>query len=457
MARIALRQLPMSEASSAPESITRFGEKLVYFPEPSEIIYLHFRTEEGMPTSKGTRVYGDIEISVNGVSSIIPAGFRVQGGTSAKNRIKNWNIFFYGETEPGSHSGGKKWVKFGDQIPCRKFAFKADQTDGSKLRTPLALNIWENLFVRSRTQFPQYEVDNQWLEHESLEKGMFTGATGIPRSQPAILYINGDFYSIGNLKIQKEWYNYNMPRDDNSVPYIMFRKDAWSWKKLDDDGFTPSVSKRIPRKEWSEDKNDALRRLSKFFKDATTSSDSDFFRDNYDKYFDKINIVDFTLWSELIHNFDNMNEVIFITYNQKIWYAQPWDVDTTFGLYRSHSSAAVKMDPETWVSMKDDNVDSTNRPSLWNKAYGALEGDFKDRWSYLRDNGYITLNSINAELKKIAFKFASDLYDLQEEEWGDQSFTGKPNLDKNGAGQIMQFVEKKLAMMDKELGYDPEN
>lgn len=449
-----LSRLKTSDSGGEKTNAVIPGEKVIVFPEPTSLLQVDFESNEpdkDLPTKKGERIYGTATINIDGVEARIPSGVRIQGASTSNNSQKNWNLFFYGSVERGDHHDGKRWVKIGNAPAARKLMFKTEQADATKIRDPLAFEFYRQIKETSPA-VPRFAVFNAFYGKEGTPENTDFGARGFPFWYAGQFTVRGEHYGLGFLAFQKDWYNYNLDRDDPDSDRALARVDQATWKNAVEDGkLHKDVQLRNPRGDWSDKQKDALIDFLEFVK-------SDRFEEDFDDYLDKYNAIDMLIFMEFIHDHDGGNEVMLLTYDLKKWFLLPWDKDTTFGQDGSGGGRGIGRSPETNVFIKDGGYKTQlakgpNKKMLWRRIWQAKEDDVRKRYADLRDKGVIDYGNMERIVHHLSALFPIRLVELELDSW-DESDT---NADEGSSGQILEWIHRRIKHMDKELDYDPEN
>lgn len=455
--------LPQPESSGQPEndfSALRPEEKTLVFPSPTCLIGLDWESIDpslDLPDEKGLRIYGYLTYTINGVSQKIPAGIRIQGAGSSNNEVLNLNLFHYGSVSEDDHHDGKQWVKIGNTPAARKLMFKSEAADGTLSRDYICFGLYDKI-VRSRKTVPRYEVYNAFYNKEGSPEYMDYGARGFPFWWPCVLTVKGEFYSMGLLAFQKDYYNYNIPKNDGDSDSILIRVDGGDdWNEVIDDGKVGDiVQKRNPGSEWGEKQEENTVRMLE-----TTLLSVEDFKKEYQSVFDKQNLIDYLIFMEVILDTDGANEVMFLTFDGKKWFALPWDKDATLGLIGSGPGNTNKYDSKPDYNMiinggadsKSGGYDYPKRKRFWKTIWEAFEDDIRSRYRELRENGVITYATFEQLAHEVSSAYPKRLWELHADKWGETLRKGDTGqlASNTSTGVILKWVYDRLKHLDKEF------
>lgn len=113
-------------------------------------------------------------------------------------------------------------LKIGDVVPKDKWIFKANWIDSTHLRNVLCYNLWQKVMA-TRSGWPRRDIDNSYVGKLGAS-AIDTGAIGCPKGYACVLYINGEFYGIGDFLYNSSRKDYNIAK--NSPEQIMIIWDG---------------------------------------------------------------------------------------------------------------------------------------------------------------------------------------------------------------------------------------
>lgn len=364
---------PEPETGMAVQGAVIYGETII-FPEPDAIIDIKIDTHgKALPAAKDDgELAVTIDFNAGGATLSTFGTIKVQGTSTAKWPKKNWTLKFYADKKRTKTLK----LKIGDSIASDKWVAKAEWIDPSFLRNGLSYRLWEAM-VRSRSGYPQFEVDHALAELECIPQGAFTGAKGFPVSHPSLVTVNNEHYGIALLLLGHDPLNFNI--DKNNPEHIYMAFDARGgyttvkdWAKFSGDGIGQWLEGYSPTDDaFSEEQIKAIDDLG-----ALINGSQEDFEANFDQYLDRANMIDMLLFLEAIYDWDGIGQDIeLVTYDLQKWFLLPWDKDTTFGMYWDQSG--LRAGSETKLLFNYTEQRPTQKP--WYKTYRAFTAEVEAR------------------------------------------------------------------------------
>lgn len=295
-----------------------------------------------------------------------------------------------------------------------------------------------------------------------------TGARCFPDGFPVAVYLNGEFYGIFSFQLKKHRDNYHMNKGTAEHVHldgilnedIIFQgkeKIAWgnfeirnpknlyakmgnkynadiqqeelageteinSWivagKLPDGTEITSKIKKNLQVtakvKKYIQSLSDAIpiikAAMNTYESSNKTEDDLKSFKEVYEKYFDKDNMIDYMIVSDLIKNTDGFNKNWqWFTYDGKKWYVGLYDCDMSFG---GHSMGNQITDVLTT------HVDtSLLRPNGYITKY--YEQELKDRYKELADIGIASSVNIFSLLRDWTMRIGTEFFKEEYKKWKD--------------------------------------
>lgn len=433
-------------------------KNIVLFPEASSLIGLKVNTlGNALPENKKDGIVNTImTFTVDGITLNAYGTLSVQGNSSVRYPKKNWKLRFYSDQERQK----KLLIKLGNSVVSDKWNFKAEWEDPILLRNAVSYTLWERM-VESRNTLPAYEVDNVWWSESGTVDGdgnfyEQTGARGFPYVFPMQVSMDENFYGLGMLMTGHEPRNFNIDKQNPQHMYLEFEGNVGttseSWSAFTKDDFA-RIKFRAP-KEPSKDQKVGLERLGEFL-----ISEECAFKDSFEEYFDKTNIIDMLLFMEAVYDWDSLqrdNE--FVTYDLKKWYILPWDKDATFGATSEVPGVGEPVEGVNdfattllfnYEELQEDEL-------LWHKTYHAFKNEVDERYADLRDKGVFTSNNllgiITSFNRKIPREVREAEYERWVNEWGDERGW---YYELTSTTQLVDWYERRLILLDEHFGYKP--
>lgn len=259
-----------------------------------------------------------------------------------------------------------------------------------------------------------YHMDKSTAEHVHLDgtlngTTMFDGKENIDWSQFEIRNPKG-LYAIGGNKYDADVKQEEIA-GDNEV-------NAWVNAGSLPDGTT--ISSKIKKnlqmtakvKKYIQDFADALTFIKSAMAiyEASSKSEEDLnsFKQVYETYFDKDNMIDYMIVSDLIKNSDGFNKNWqWFTYDGKKWYVGLYDCDMSFGGHFNGNQIT-----DVLTSHISTN---TNAPNGYVAKY--YNSDMISRYKELADDGIASYENIFGLLKDWTLRIGTDFYEEEYKKW----------------------------------------
>ncbi|MBQ3427065.1 MAG: CotH kinase family protein [Clostridia bacterium] len=323
-----------------------------------------------------------------------------QGNAALKYPKKNFAIKLYKDEALSK----KQKVGFKDWDKSNNYVLKANYIDATSARNIVSARLYKTL--------PDTYLQN--------------GAQGVVDGFPVRLYVNDEFYGLYTWNKPKKGWVFGM-EGDNPKELLYFSNYALGsglfQRKYSADRYWELV---YPDEHSSDDEFD---RVTEFI---ATSSDKDF-KSHIEEYMDLNSLLNYYVFSQVILNCDGLGKNMnMATYDGKLWYVRPYDLDATFGLeWYGNNLKAYDMD------MTDDMRNS----ALWKKLEDNFAQEIYDRYVLLRNN-QLREDRIIAEFEDLMGEIGDDLYKENLDRW-----TGTPGntymLD-----QIKDYLKVRYEFLD---------
>ena len=291
-----------------------------------------------------------------------------------------------------------------------------------------------------------------------------TGARCFPDGFPVAVYLNGAFYGVFSFQLKKHRDNYHMNKSNakhvhldgdiyeaslfngrNNINWGMFEirnpkglyaiggnkydadvkqeeiageaeVNAWieAGKLPDGKAIDSKIKKSLQTtaevKKYIQDFADAMPTIKKArdIYEASSKSEEDLntLKSIYEKYFDKENMIDYMILSDLIYNYDGFGKNWqWFTYDGVKWWVGLYDTDMSFGgdIYY------IRKVPTTHVNT------SIGRPNGYVVKYYASE--MENRYSELAKLGIISYEHIFSMLKDWTMRIGTTFYKEEYKKW----------------------------------------
>lgn len=420
-------------------------ENIAIFPEPNGLIQVQIDTlGKPLPASKSE---GDLPVILSfiagGVTLETYGEIKVQGTSTERWPKKNWSLKFYSD----KNRSEKLLIKIGDSVASDQWIAKAEWLDPTMLRNALSYRLWEAM-VKSRNVFPQYEVDHAWLGKDNMLEGVQTCAQGFPKSHPIHVKVNGEHYGISMLILGHDPRNFNIDKNNPEHVYMEFDArggytDLQTWEKFSAEGIGEWLEGYQPQTEdFSEEQRAAIDALGAMLNGSQSN-----FEKNFDKYLDKVNMIDMLLFLEMIYDWDAVSQDIeMVTYNLGKWYMLPWDKDTAFGMWWDGTGLIKNSATKLLIDYQKENP--IQKP--WYKTYHAFKPEVEARYAQLRRDNIFSVQGLYELAGTITKKIPEEMWAAEKARWEKD---GRPSLAETGTFQIISWFEERLVVLDTHFHY----
>ena len=330
------------------------------------------------------------------------ATLKLQGSSSLEYPKKNYTIKFYNDES----CIDKFKVDFGWGKE-NKYVLKANWIDKTHSR-----NI-----VTARLAAQTQEKYN--LFQTSPNNGLIDGF-------PVELYINNEFHGLYTLNIPKDEWLYAL--DKNNPNHIMMVGEIYSqatmFQSLSVYGWNNELEDNSPNVQQK------MLRLTNFIVNSTDKE----FKENIHQYLSLDATLNYYILCHVFNIADNYaKNLIFVTYDGKIWYPTLYDLDTSFGT-QYHGMGLF--DPNYNLPM--------NNNKLFERLSILYKKEIEQRYMELRKTVLSEKNIVN-EIDKFYLQIDPNLLIKEQEKWG-----LIPGYDTN---QMKDYIHNRLIYMDKVMNY----
>ncbi len=291
-----------------------------------------------------------------------------------------------------------------------------------------------------------------------------TGARCFPDGFPVAVYLNGTFYGVFSFQLKKHRDNYHMNKSNakhvhldgdiyeatlfngrNNINWEMFEirnpkglyaiggnkydadvkqeeiageteVNAWIEAgklpngKAIDSKTKKSLQMTAEVKKYIQDFADVMPTIKKardiYETSSKTEEDLSTLKSIYEKYFDKENMIDYMILSDLIYNYDGFGKNWqWFTYDGVKWWVGLYDTDMSFG----GDTYYIRKVPTTHVNT------SIGRPNGYVVKYYASE--MENRYSELAKLGIISYEHIFSMLKDWTMRIGTTFYKEEYKKW----------------------------------------
>lgn len=263
-----------------------------------------------------------------------------------------------------------------------------------------------------------------WSTEQSLPQQLVeTNNFGFVDGFPILLYINGSFAGVYSFNIAKGDYGknatvisgtaYSDTTQYKSVPADGVKLDGSDFEMISPDTATDDIKKSV---------NDLLTFIA-------TSSDIDF-KAHFDEHLDKTSVIDYLIFSNLIDNSDawGKNQTL-ITYDGKLWYFHPYDLDVSFG---GEWDGSIRNLPTTVTAGGN---------HLFDRVSSLFSDEIKARYTSLRS--WLTPAYVINQYHNLVSSVGEDNYEQEYALWNN------PNFEQNDFNFVKSRIITQFKLCDK--------
>lgn len=350
-----------------------------------------------------------------------------QGTSSLRYPKKNFTIkMFTDETcETKDKHTFKNW-----NYKANKYVLKANYIDHSHARNIVSARLWGDI-VASRTDYDSLPSELK----SSPNNGAIDGF-------PIKLYMNGKYEGLYTWNIGKEGWTYGMTDDENPNYAVLCGEDYNS-------GCFRALA-NINGNDWSLEYPDALQSpIKQSWNNAISfvmNYDGEDFKNGLSTYFDVTSLIDYYIFSYFSCGLDSMGKnQIYTTYDGTKWYANMYDMDSTWGLYWNGSEFVsteyrCQEDYESMASGRQGNL-------LYQKLVKNFNIEIYDRYVELR-KGALSIENVFTRFERFTDIISNDLYSEDGE-----IYSAIPSLTTNNIKQIRSYTQNRAKYVDGKM-YD---
>lgn len=327
---------------------------------------------------------------------------KIQGSSSFWYPKKNYTIKFFNDED----CSDKFKVNFGWGRQ-NKYVLKANWTDKTHSRNIVTAHIAAQV------------QDKYNLFQNTPNNGLIDG-------YPVEVYLNNEFHGLYTLNIPKDDWLYGM--DDNNPNHIIMVGEKYSeatvFKEVSIDGWNNQLDDNSPTVQQK------MLRLINF---VVNSTDQDF-KENIEDYLNLDATLNYYVLCHTLNIADNnAKNLLFVTYDGKIWYPTLYDLDTTFGSYY-HGLELYPTDYDLQM----------NHNRLFERLSILFKKEIEQRYKELRQNILSEENIIN-EIDKVYLQIEPSLFEKEQQKWG--------QLPGYELTQLKEYIHERLPYVDKMMNY----
>ena len=327
---------------------------------------------------------------------------KIQGSSSFWYPKKNYTIKFFNDED----CTDKYKVNFGWGRQ-NKYVLKANWTDKTHSRNIVTAHI-------------AAQVQDKYNLFQN------TPNTGLIDGFPVEVYLNNEFHGLYTLNIPKEDWLYGM--DDNNPNHIIMVGEKYStattFKEVNIDGWNNQLDDNSPTVQQK------MLRLINFVVNSTDQE----FKENIEDYLNLDATLNYYVLCHTLNIADNnAKNLLFVTYDGKIWYPTLYDLDTTFGSYYH----GLELYPTDYSLQMNHN-------RLFERLSILFKKEIEQRYKELRQNILSEENIIN-EIDKVYLQIEPSLFEKEQQKWG--------QLPGYELTQLKEYIHERLPYVDKMMNY----
>lgn len=424
---------------------SRNKAELVEVPRPTKIIRLDFKSGQGIPTADEQLVQGTISYNDNDGNTFTKhATIEWQGSSSVAYVKKNFSFAFYNDAALEEPSR----IRIGSLVPHDELVFKSNYIDATHSRNIVCNRIWEDMiqarsgmFKRENERAKGFNPTNGTLI-DRFDSGALCHVEGFP----AVLYIDGEFYGIGNLNIGKKKDNYDIASNNQNQIQLAA-----------DDHANFNVYQGEPvweiRRPKSPDANFVTKVNAWFNSNALTGTA---WKDAFPTNHDLLNCIDYMLLIDFLYAYDCFAKNFILTsWDGVKFFFTPYDLDSTLGL----SWEGRTQTP--WNESCRSTGGTAASQQFYQKLYTQFNAEVKARYAELKAKNVLTLDNVYRHLDVFGKTFGLELYEQEFAKWPNIP-SNNPNATGNPYGQggfyssrmqILNWVQNKITWMDLPTNY----
>ena len=309
-----------------------------------------------------------------------------------------------------------------------KYVLKANYIDHSHARNIVSARLWGDI-VASRTDYDSLPSELK----SSPNNGAIDGF-------PIKLYMNGKYEGLYTWNIGKEGWTYGMTDDENTNHAVLCGEDYNS-------GCFRALA-NINGNDWSLEYPDVLQNpIKQSWNNAISfvmNNNGTAFKNGLSTYFDVNSLIDYYIFAYFSCGLDSMGKnQIYTTYDGTKWYANMYDMDSTWGLYWNGSRFVsteyrCQEDYESMTSGRKGNL-------LYQKLVENFKVEIYDRYVELR-KGALSIENVFTRFERFTDIISKDLYSEDGE-----IYATIPSLTTNNIKQIRSYTQNRAKYVDEKM------
>lgn len=350
---------------------------------------------------------------------------KIQGASSAAYPKKNFTVKFFKDQELDSKF--KVDLGWGEE---NKYCMKANFVDSSQARNIVGAQLFAQL-VSTR---------------DHISPGLAAAPNyGLIDGYPVLVYINNTFHGIYTMNIPKDDWMFAMEGEEEAREALLMA-DTWTESVMLNEQIGSSFAASGWEVEHCSTEDDSW--IKKSFNELIAllnCGDNARIRSELANHLDIEAAIDNMLFTYFISASDNIGKnILWATYDGKIWIPSMYDMDATFGIYWNGQPIGTGEPYEAtpvYPTIDGDGVLTVPGMKLYSVLIAAFPDEVEARWVKLRQDILTAENTANifgaffAKIPPVAY-----LSDAQK-------WTSVPYFDVN-LTNMYAFTEEHLARLD---------
>mgnify|MGYP003290333283 CR=1 FL=1 len=359
---------------------------------------------EGELTMKDKTEIGKFKVKYKSKNISIDkyATLKIQGSSSVWYPKKNYTIKFFNDED----CTDKFKVDFGWGRE-NKYVLKANWSDKTHSRNIVTAHLAAQV------------QDKYNLFQNTPNNGLIDG-------YPVEVYLNNEFHGLYTLNIPKDDWLYGMDKDNPNHIIMVGEKysQATVFKELSLDGWNNQLDDNSPAVQQK------MLRLINFVMNSTDQE----FKEDFEEYLNLDATLNYYVICHTLNIADNTaKNLIFVTYDGKIWYPTLYDLDTTFGSFYN----GLELYPTDYPLHMSHN-------KLFERLSILFKKEIEQRYQELRQTVLSEENIIN-EIDKFYSQIDPSLFEKEQQKWGE--------LPGYEISQLKEYIHARLPYVDKIMNY----
>lgn len=343
-----------------------------------------------------------------------------QGTSSLTFPKKNFTIKMF--TDESCETKDKHTFKDWNH-KTNEYVLKANYIDHSHARNIVSARLWSDI-VASRTDYDSLPTELK----SSPNNGAIDGF-------PIKLYLNAKYEGLYTWNIGKEGWTYGMIDDENPNYAVLCGENYNS-------GCFKALA-NIDGTDWSLEYPDVLQdSIKQSWNNAISfvmNNNGENFKNGLSTYFDVNSLIDYYIFAYFSCGLDSLGKnQIYTTYDGVKWFANMYDMDSTWGLYYN----GQKFVSTSYRCQEDYEAGGHGGNELYKKLATNYSNEIFARYFELR-SGALSLVNVFTSFERFTDLIPSDLYKEDCDIYSDI-----PSQSDNNIQQIRNYARNRASYVD---------